>query len=111
MSQQDDIHNLYGGYVDMINDPWWYYQGADDVSDGDVDMIVSNSDILTHRLKKLKRHEAAYYIDGMGWFLESYADSEYLSKCFAWIDAPQGYDFWEEIYWELLAEGWEVEYD
>lgn len=37
--------------------------------------------------------------------LESFAFSDDLLEVFDWSETPQGYGFWENVYWELVTAG------
>jgi len=67
---------------------------------------------LVNATWEIKRKEASDYLEEIADPVnldipDSYADSKDLLTVFLWEDSPQGYDYWEEIYHELVSHGHE----
>jgi len=49
--------------------------------------------------------EAASWMERNVYDLDSWVDSTCLMACFRWSEAPQGYDYWEEIWYHIEGKG------
>lgn len=62
---------------------------------------------LSTNLYIIRRLEASDYLEDQAQKLDSFVSSEYLLEAFDWEESLQGFEFWEEIYNELISLGTE----
>lgn len=63
--------------------------------------------VLVDSLLKCKYNEAAEFIENCAPGLGTFKWEPQLIDMFAWNETPQGYDYWEEIWWDLVGSGYE----
>jgi len=63
------------------------------------------SDFIADALKDIGRWEASGIVRNSIFLLDSYVDSDNLFEMFDWKESRQGYDFWCEVFNELVSVG------